>query len=225
MPQYPHLVLGKHCYQQNYVLRKMLLAICDDVTYNGGITTGEALGTMNNMDIDRAISQRQARIEQLQRYVEELRETERELSVLLEARRIVGLDPGQLNIGQSEQIQRLKRPYSRVGRPKTQRSLATDTLSVLDLTEQEEMSHADIHRELERTRGPTGKRAVWSTLSRLVQEGRIRRPRPARYAAIRKSVIPGSQENGMSSNHHAEQGAQTNDEGESSLSLTDTFAQ
>jgi hypothetical protein len=64
----------------------------------------EAWGTMNNMDIDRAITQRQDRIEQLQKYVEELRETERELNILLDARRIVGLEPGQLNIGQSEQI-------------------------------------------------------------------------------------------------------------------------
>ena len=47
---------------------------------------------MNNIDIDRAISQRQARIEQLQKYVEELREAEGELSILLEARRIVALD-------------------------------------------------------------------------------------------------------------------------------------
>jgi hypothetical protein len=182
---------------------------------------------MNNMDFDRAISQRQARIEQLQKYVEELREAERELSILLEARRIVGLDSGQVNIEHSEQIQQPKRPYSRAGRPKTQRSLAADTLRVLDLTEQEEMSHFDIHRELERTRGPTGKRAVWSTLSRLVQEGRIRRPRPARYAAIRpgKSVIVGSPENGMSNSHNAQEITQTNDTGEVSLSLTDSFTE
>jgi hypothetical protein len=204
---------------------EILLAKCDEAPYNGGITIVEACGMMNNMDIDRAISQRQARIEQLQKYVEELREVEQELSILLEARRIVGLDAGQLNIGPSEQIQRSKRPYSRPGRPKTQRSLAADTLRVLDLTAQEDMSHADIHHELERTRGPTTKRALWSTLSRLVREGHIQRPRPARYAALRKSVIAGSQENGMSSNHHAEQGAQTNDGGETSLSLADSFAE
>ena len=180
---------------------------------------------MNNIDIDRAISQRQARIEQLQKYVEELREAEGELSILLEAKRIVALDSGQLNIEHSEQIHRPKRPYSRVGRPKTQRSLAADTMRVLDLTAEEDMPHADIHRELERTRGPTSKRALWSTLSRLVQEGHIQRPRPARYAAIRKSVIAGSQENGISSNHHAEEGAQTNNEGEASLSLIESFAE
>jgi hypothetical protein len=205
----------------------MLLARCDDMTYNGGITILEAWDTMNNMDIEQAISQRQAKIEQLQKYVEELREAERELSILLEARRIIGLDSSALNTGHSEPIQQRKRPYSRVGRPVTQRSLAADTMRVLDLTEQEDMSHADIHRELERTRGPTTKRALWSTLSRLVKEGHIQRPHPARYAAIRpgKSITVGSPENGISSNHHAEDTTQMNDTGESSLSLTDVFAE
>jgi hypothetical protein len=58
---------------------------------------------MNDMDdIERAIAKRQAKIERLQKYMEELREAERELAALLDVRRILARDLGQTDIDEPD---------------------------------------------------------------------------------------------------------------------------
>jgi hypothetical protein len=137
--------------------------------------------------LDQAIARREKDIERLQKYVEQLREAERELAALRDARRIVARD-----MGIQEVVAYDATPPAQIRtpgrRPMTQGSLTADIVRALDVTAHD-MSLDELQREIEKTRGPINRGTLTGTLSRLLKDKRIVKIGAARYAGI-KLVSP-----------------------------------
>jgi len=141
---------------------------------NGGVT--------NMNTIANALEQIRMEIQQLQGYLSELREAERQLAKLEMTRQIVlGAIQTQESVP-SPTVQPQESPAESETSHK-QLPLPFDILKILS-TAGQTVSLVEIRQEIEKIRGPIKKNALSSTLSRLVQERRIRRPKPGKYAVI-----------------------------------------
>ena len=118
-------------------------------------------------NLDQAIEKKRAEIEHLEKYVEQLKAAQRELTTLMEAREI--LTKGS--------------PTQETLKVKTKHTIVGDLLEIVS-SNGNEKSLSEIMEMLTKTRKGITHNSVTSILTRLVRENRIKRLGVGRYQAV-----------------------------------------
>ena len=140
-------------------------------------------GGMSNMNsITNTVDEIRAEIRQVRRYLEQLEETERQLTRLTTARKMILAESPSDSTAPANKASP-PTPTTPPLPPQDQRPLTVDIVGVLG-TAGRPMSIAEIHEALEKVRGRVQKNVLTSTLTRLFTIQRIKRPEMGKYAAM-----------------------------------------